>query len=153
MCSVTLCGALPLGVFDEMREAIEEGFPSFKVFTTDVLPPHPQRPSFRLDFGRIEMAMTRAARHGGLMVVHAEDDVEVPVVAQRHVGHGADGHTREQHLLPGLEVLPPGEPRVERIAGRQPAAHEPESAEQRDRRRHREKDADEDFVATFHVCR
>ena len=68
---VTLCGALPLAVFDEMREAIEAGFPSFKVFTTDVLPPHPNRPSFRLDFGRIELAMSQAARHGGLMVVHA----------------------------------------------------------------------------------
>ena len=54
---VTLCGALPLTVFAEMREAIEAGFPSFKVFTTDILPPHPKRPSFRLDFGRIELAM------------------------------------------------------------------------------------------------
>ena len=44
---VTLCGRCRSAVFDEMREAIEAGFPSFKVFTTDVLPPHPQRPSFR----------------------------------------------------------------------------------------------------------
>ena len=58
----------------EMREAIEAGFPSFKVFTTNVLPPHPKRPSFRLDFGRIELAMGKAARHGGLMVVHGEDE-------------------------------------------------------------------------------
>ena len=57
-----------------MREAIAEGFPSFKVFTNETLPPHPQRLPFKLDFGRIELAMERAARHGGIMVVHAEDD-------------------------------------------------------------------------------
>ena len=67
---VTLQGMLPLAVFDEMREAIEAGFPSFKVFTTDVLPPHPNRPSFRLDFGRIELAMRAATRHGGRYVRH-----------------------------------------------------------------------------------
>ena len=63
-----------LQIFDQMREAIAEGFPSFKVFTNEALPPHPQRPPFKLDFGRIELAMERAARHGGIMVVHAEDD-------------------------------------------------------------------------------
>jgi dihydropyrimidinase len=71
---VALGGALPLKIFDQMRDAIAEGFPSFKVFTNETLPPHPQRQPFKLDFGRIEMAMEQAARHGGLMVVHAEDD-------------------------------------------------------------------------------
>jgi dihydropyrimidinase len=85
---VTLCGALPLAVFAEMREAIEAGFPSFKVFTTDVLPPHPKRPPFRLDFGRIELAMREAARHGGLMVVHAEDDELVQTAYERFRAEG-----------------------------------------------------------------
>ena len=71
---IALGGALPLRIFDQMREAIAEGFPSFKVFTNETLPPHPQRLPFKLDFGRIELAMNRAARHGGIMVVHAEDD-------------------------------------------------------------------------------
>jgi len=71
---VTLCGALPPATFDEMPEAIQAGFPSFKVFTTDVLPPHPKRPPFRLDLGRIQRAMGQAARHGGLLIVHGEDD-------------------------------------------------------------------------------
>jgi dihydropyrimidinase len=85
---VTLCGALPLAVFAEVREAIEAGFPSFKVFTTDILPPHPQRPSFRLDFGRIELAMTQAARHGGLITVHAEDDELVQTGYERFRAEG-----------------------------------------------------------------
>ena len=71
---IALGGALPLKIFAQMRDAIAEGFPSFKVFTNETLPPHPQRQPFKLDFGRIEMAMGEAARHGGIMVVHAEDE-------------------------------------------------------------------------------
>jgi dihydropyrimidinase len=85
---VTLCGALPFAVFDEMRDAVAAGFPSFKVFTTDVLPPHPKRPSFRLDFGRIQLAMTEAARHGGLVTVHAEDDELVQTAYARFRAEG-----------------------------------------------------------------
>jgi dihydropyrimidinase len=85
---ITLCGALPLAAFAEMREAIEAGFPSFKVFTTDILPPHPKRLSFRLDFGRIELAMTEAARHGGLVTVHAEDDELVQTAYERFRAEG-----------------------------------------------------------------
>ena len=44
-----------------------------KVFTVDVLPPHPKRHPYRLDFGRIQLAMEKVAPNGGLMVVHAED--------------------------------------------------------------------------------
>lgn len=71
---IALGGALPFRIFEQMAETIQEGFPSFKVFTNEVLPPHPKRQPFKLDFGRIGHAMERAARHGGIMVVHAEDD-------------------------------------------------------------------------------
>ncbi len=71
---VTLQGALPLKVFDQLPEAIQGGFPTFKVFTNDVLPPHPKRHTYRLDFGRIQLAMEKVAGRGGLMVVHAEDN-------------------------------------------------------------------------------
>ncbi|HEY7650652.1 MAG TPA: amidohydrolase family protein [Methylomirabilota bacterium] len=70
---VALQGPLPLKVFDQLPEAIQAGFPSFKVFTTEVLPPHPKRNPYRLDFGRIQLAMQKVAPHGGIMVVHAED--------------------------------------------------------------------------------
>ena len=71
---VTLAGALPLRVFDQIGESIQAGFPSFKVFTTNVLPPHPKRAGNRIDFGRIHLAMERVSKHGGLMVVHGEDE-------------------------------------------------------------------------------
>ncbi|OLC31344.1 MAG: hypothetical protein AUH81_18230 [Candidatus Rokubacteria bacterium 13_1_40CM_4_69_5] len=70
---VALQGLLPLKVFDQLPEAIQQGFPSFKVFTADVLPPHPKRHPYRLDFGRIQLAMEKVAAHNGIMVVHAED--------------------------------------------------------------------------------
>ncbi|PWU25086.1 MAG: hypothetical protein C5B48_03085 [Candidatus Rokuibacteriota bacterium] len=71
---ITLAGALPLRVFDQIPEAIQQGFPSFKVFTTNVLPPHPKRAGNRIDFGRIHTAMEKVAAHGGIMVVHGEDE-------------------------------------------------------------------------------
>ena len=70
---VALQGHLPIPIFDQLREAIAEGFPSFKVFTVEVLPPHPKRHPYRLDFGRIQLAMEQVAKHDGIMVVHAED--------------------------------------------------------------------------------
>lgn len=70
---VTLQGQLPLKLFDQIPEVIQEGFPSFKVFTVEVLPPHPKRPPYRLDFGRIQLAMEKATPHGGILAVHAED--------------------------------------------------------------------------------
>src|SRR5207245_10911583 len=37
---VVLAGALELKVFEAIPEAIQAGFTSFKVFTTNILPPH-----------------------------------------------------------------------------------------------------------------
>jgi len=72
---VTLTGALPLATFDQLGDAIAEGFPSFKVFTTDILPhPADRRGALRLDYGRIHWAMLELAKHGGLMTVHGEED-------------------------------------------------------------------------------
>ncbi len=71
---LTLAGALELKVFEQIPEAIQAGFPSFKVFTTNVLPPHPKRAGNRIDFGRIHYAMEKVAAKGGIMVVHGEDE-------------------------------------------------------------------------------
>ncbi len=71
---ITLAGALPLAVFEQIGEAVQAGHPSFKVFTTNVLPLHPKRAPNRIDFGRIGFAMEKVAAAGGLMVVHGEDE-------------------------------------------------------------------------------
>src|SRR2546430_57669 len=70
---VAVQGRLPIRLFDQTPEAIQAGFPSFKVFTVEVLPPHPKRHPYRLDFGRIQLAMEKVAAHDGIMAVHAED--------------------------------------------------------------------------------
>ncbi len=71
---VTLAGALPLHTFDQIGEAVQAGFPSFKVFTTNILPIHPKRHQNRIDFGRIHLAMEKIAAAGGILVVHGEDE-------------------------------------------------------------------------------
>jgi dihydropyrimidinase len=103
---VTLCGALDLAVFEQIPEAIQGGFPSFKAFTTNILPPHPQRPGNRLDFGRIHHAMERIAKHGGILAVHGEDEDLVQFNYERFRAEGRlDGanlhlvHTKLSELL------------------------------------------------------
>ena len=103
---ITLAGALPLRVFEQIPEAIQQGHPSFKVFTTNILPPHPKRAGNRLDFGRIGFAMEKAAAHGGIMVVHGEDDDLVQFNYERFREEGRmDGtnlhlvHTKLSELL------------------------------------------------------
>src|SRR3989475_9910775 len=75
---VALQGKLPIRTFDQIPEAIQQGFPTFKVFTVNVLPEHPKRPPYRLDFGRIGHTMQLVRDNGGLMVGHAEDEDLVP---------------------------------------------------------------------------
>jgi dihydropyrimidinase len=103
---VTLSGALDLRIFEQIPETIQQGFPSFKVFTTNILPPHPKRQGNRLDFGRIGFAMEKVAPHGGLMVVHGEDEDLVQFNYERFRAEGrTDGtnlhlvHTKLSELL------------------------------------------------------
>ena len=103
---VTLAGALPLRTFDQIGEAVQAGFPSFKVFTTNILPIHPKRPQNRLDFGRIHFAMEKIAAAGGILVVHGEDEDVVQFNYERFRAEGRlDGanmhlvHTKLSELL------------------------------------------------------
>src|SRR4029453_14292462 len=95
---ITLCGALDPTVFEDMPDAIRAGHPSFKVFTTNVLPPHPQRAGNRLDFGRIAYAMEKAAPHGGAMGVHGEEEGAVQFNYERFRAEGRMDGTN-MHLV------------------------------------------------------
>ena len=59
-------------------ELISAGFPSIKVFTTDIRPPegrvHTLTPIGRIDTGRMANVMEQVAKHGGVLAVHGEDD-------------------------------------------------------------------------------
>jgi dihydropyrimidinase len=85
---VTLSGPLPLRTFDQIGEAIQAGYPSFKVFTTNILPLHPKRTQNRIDFGRIHFAMEKIVAGGGILVVHGEDEDVVQFNYERFRAEG-----------------------------------------------------------------
>jgi dihydropyrimidinase len=72
-----LIGEIPFHVIAQVWEAIEDGHATFKIFTTNI------RPTDRLPAveqrrlvgkGHLSGVMKQAAKHGGMMFVHAEDD-------------------------------------------------------------------------------
>ena len=58
----------------QIPELVEAGFPSFKIFTTSIRPPSPQMANNHTDFGRLAAIMELVAAHGGMLMVHSEDD-------------------------------------------------------------------------------
>ena len=59
-------------------ELVSAGFPSVKIFTTDIRPAEGRQfsltPIGKIDAGRLEDVMSQIARHGGVLAVHGEDD-------------------------------------------------------------------------------
>ncbi|MEO8714961.1 MAG: hypothetical protein ABI369_08105, partial [Acetobacteraceae bacterium] len=64
-------GALPIRLFGELAEAIQAGFPTVKIFTTDITP---SRKGRMVDFGDIWEVFKVLAANGGLGVIHSEDN-------------------------------------------------------------------------------
>ena len=60
------------------KELLDAGFPSIKIFTTDIRPAEVRAnnptPIGKIDVGRLEDLMGQIARHGGVLAVHGEDD-------------------------------------------------------------------------------
>jgi dihydropyrimidinase len=77
---VMLQGAVPPDVVAEIPEAIQAGFPSVKIFTTDVRPIGKGR---MIRMGHLWAIMEAAARHGGILAIHAEDDDLVMYMYER----------------------------------------------------------------------
>jgi dihydropyrimidinase len=77
---VMLQGAVPPDVIAQMPEAISGGFPSFKIFTTDVRP-HGKGRMIRM--GHLWAIMETAAKHAGVLAIHAEDDDLVMYMYER----------------------------------------------------------------------
>ncbi len=89
---VMLQGAVPPDVIDQIPETIDAGFPSFKIFTTDVRP-HAKGRMIRL--GHLWAIMETAAKHGGVLAIHAEDDDLVMYMYERLE---REGRTDIQHM-------------------------------------------------------
>ncbi|MDE2515651.1 MAG: amidohydrolase family protein [Rhodospirillales bacterium] len=89
-------GDLPPRLFGELAEAIEAGFPTVKIFTTDITP---SRKGRMVDFGDIWEVFQVLAKAGGLGVIHAEDNDIVMHMYGKLIGEGRTGfaHMAEVH--------------------------------------------------------
>ncbi len=60
------------------KELVDAGFPSVKIFTTNIRPPiaggTSLTPVGKIDTGRLGDLMEQIGRHGGVLAVHGEDD-------------------------------------------------------------------------------
>jgi dihydropyrimidinase len=83
-----LIGGPPPEVLGQIPETIQAGFPSFKMFTTDITP---SRRGRRVLFGHIWEVLQRLAKHGGIAAIHAEDDDIVMYLYEKLTREGRTG--------------------------------------------------------------
>ncbi|MDP8921292.1 MAG: amidohydrolase family protein [Chloroflexota bacterium] len=89
---VMLLGAPPPEVLDQIEETVQAGFPSFKMFTTDITP---SRRGRRVLYGHIWEVLQRLAKAGGIAAIHGEDD---DIVMYMYEKLGREGRTGFEHL-------------------------------------------------------
>jgi dihydroorotase-like cyclic amidohydrolase len=93
----------------QLAEAIQAGYPTLKIFTTNILP---NRSGRMIDFGDIWEAFQVLAKEGGLGVIHAEDNdivmhMYAKLIREGRVGfeHLAEVHNRLSEDLSFRRVL------------------------------------------------
>ena len=71
-----LLGEIPSNIIAQAKEAIEAGFPTFKIFTTNIRPVDriPENERRLVGMGHLSGLMEQAVANGGLLFVHSEDD-------------------------------------------------------------------------------
>ena len=68
---VLLQGEIPNDLYPQIAEAIQEGHPSIKIFTTNITP---SRSGRKISHGHIWEIFKILKREGGIAAIHAEDD-------------------------------------------------------------------------------
>ncbi|MFP6749107.1 MAG: amidohydrolase family protein [Alphaproteobacteria bacterium] len=68
---IMLQGAIPPEILPQIGEAIQEGYPSIKIFTTDITP---SRKGRKITHGHIWEVFKVLKKEGGIAAIHAEDD-------------------------------------------------------------------------------
>ncbi len=68
---IMLRGNVPPATIAELKEAVQAGYATTKIFTTDITP---SRAGRMVRFGQIWEIFKVLAREGGMAVIHAEDD-------------------------------------------------------------------------------
>jgi dihydropyrimidinase len=89
---VVLSGDLSRALLAELPNLIESGFPSFKIFTTNITPGND---GFRVPMGSLADLFPVVARHGGIVNVHAEEE---ELVMHEYKKHIADGQTALEYM-------------------------------------------------------
>ena len=98
-----LTGSASPETLASIRSAIDEGTPSFKLFTTDVTT---GQAGIRVDRGAMLDALRIAAEAGGLLMVHAEDDdlLKYHEARLRRSGENQLANMRQAHTPFGEEL-------------------------------------------------
>ena len=89
---VLLNGKIPLAILGEIPEVIEAGFPSMKIFMTEV---RPERSNWKLHLGDIWEVLQVLAKHNGIACIHAEDN---DLVMHMYEKMFREGRTHFQHM-------------------------------------------------------
>lgn len=94
----TLRGTVSEGSIAQIKDAIQAGVATFKIFTTFAR----RDPPMKVDDGSLWAIMTEVAAHGGMMAVHGEDDEIVTYMEDRLEREGRDQwynlHLAHNHL-------------------------------------------------------
>ncbi len=85
---VTLFGKIPPATIHELPEAMQSGFPTVKIFTTNIRPAITDR---KVGFGDIWEVFKVLGRHGGLACIHAEEDDLVMHMYEKLIAEGRVG--------------------------------------------------------------
>src|SRR2546423_3047881 len=89
---VMLRGRAPAATIAEVKEAVQAGYATVKIFTTDITP---SRAGRMVRFGEIWDIFKILAREGGLAVIHAEDE---DIVRHMYAKLFAENRTGFEHL-------------------------------------------------------
>ena len=89
-------GALPPEIFDQLGEALRSGYPTVKIFTTDITP---SRRGRMVDFGDIWEVFKVVSDAAGMCVMHGEDNDIVMHMYEKLIREGRVGfeHLAEVH--------------------------------------------------------
>ena len=85
---VTLFGKIPPATIQQLPEAMQAGFPTVKIFTTNIRPSVKDR---KVGFGDIWEVLKVTGRHGGLACIHAEEDDLVMHMYEKLIAEGRAG--------------------------------------------------------------
>src|SRR5437660_402726 len=89
---IMLRGRVPPAAIAELTEAVEAGYPTVKLFTTDITP---SRRGRMVRFGELWEIFKVLSRAGGLGVIHAEDD---DIVRHMYEKLFAENRTGFEHM-------------------------------------------------------